>query len=293
MKKKWTHVFLSLFVSLILSMTAVYRTDGFLEEKIEGVVKDKQNYSAQESIHPILSQTFRYLSKGRQSFVFESEDGQYVLKFFNRDYFEMPWYGFFVHEKEKRKRDLRRSFFENSYEIAFQELGEEILYLHMAKSQNLPPIKIKTKDKRMSLIDSNQVAFVLQTKGEPFYPTLQKIYQLGGEEALSLEIEKFVKQIHVRIEKGIADADSDVKNNWGYVKGRIFHLDPGRLYYDPELNDPHRKEQEVERSTRSLKKWLQRQGIYPAPCPSAGGSRPDPKIQMIGINLISINSFFC
>jgi hypothetical protein len=71
-----------------------------------------------------LSQSYRYLGKGRQTFVFASADGKWVVKFFNQKYFEIPFWADWV-SKERAKRGLRKKFYLESYRIAATELPEE------------------------------------------------------------------------------------------------------------------------------------------------------------------------
>lgn len=246
--------FFVLLVAASLSWTALIRTDGFSPTVIQGPLIG-QEMATYPTDFP---KTFRYLGKGRQCFVFESSDGQTVLKFFNQKYLQMPWYSFLFKEKEGAKRALRRHFYENSYEIAFKEFGEEILCLHLNPSEGLPQVTLVDRASRQFSIDLNLVPFVWQRKGEPICEALEKIYQKKGIEGLCREIDQFLAVISQRIAKNIADADTDVKHNWGYIDGRLFHLDPGRLYYDSKLQEPERLKQEWNNGTRGLYKWLKK-----------------------------------
>jgi len=245
-----------LLVAVILSWIAYTRTDWFSPSNVKGPLAAKEAPHLTPEAAIALSQPFHYLGKGRQCFVFESADGQTVLKFFNQKYLQMPWYSFLVEEKETAKRLLRRHFFENSYEIAYQELGEEILYLHLGPSIDLPEINLTDRTSRNIQIDLNLIPFVVQKKGEPIFSGLESAYAKEGLVGLQREIDHFLDAISKRIAKNIADADTDVKHNWGYVEGRLFHLDPGRLYYDGKLQEPERLKQEWNNATRGLQKWL-------------------------------------
>ncbi len=249
-------VFFTLLVAIALSWTAIIRTDGFSPSIIVGPLLVKSESSADSRVYEIFSQPFHYLGKGRQCFVFESQDGQTVLKFFNQNYLKMPWYSFLVQKREQAKRSLRRHFYENSYEIAYRELGEEILFLHLGSANDLPKITITDRASRSYQIDLNKVPFVLQKKGEPIYEGLKAVYEKEGLSGLYREIETFLGLVSKRIAKNIADADSDVEHNWGYVDGRLFHLDPGRLFYDAKLQEPGRLSQEWHNATYGLHKWL-------------------------------------
>jgi hypothetical protein len=251
--KSWI---LSLCTAFTLSWIAWVRTDGFSPALIEAAYPEERMSAPVSEVQSLLMQPFYYLSKGRQSFVFQSQDGQVVLKFFNRKYLEMPWYGFLWEKKERAKRSLRRFFYENSYPIALQEFGEEILYLHLRSSDTLPVLSIVDQASRSYEVDLNKVSFVLQRKGDSFFPRLEEIYQTQGLEGLYQQIDSFVAAVGQRISRQIADADTDVGNNWGYVEGRLFHLDPGRLYYDPTLKNPERIQREWHNATRGLHKWL-------------------------------------
>jgi hypothetical protein len=245
-------LFFSLTVGAFLCGVAIYRTEGFSPEIIETPWVEKCAALPSEDLKQILTRPFRYLGKGRQCFVFES--GDFVLKFFNQKYLQDPWY---AGEKEKYKRQRRRLFYEKSYEIAFREFGEEIAYLHLGPSTGLPKVTLAQAGREF-VVDLNDVPFVLQRKGAPIYSVLEEVYQRRGLEGLKQEIDHFIEAVAKRVEKGIADADSDVEHNWGYVGGRLFHLDPGRLYYEEKLKEPKRLEREWHNATHGLHKWLKK-----------------------------------
>lgn len=257
MLKKGNKLFsflIPVFIGAFLGLIATIRTDGFSPYIIQAPLTQTMNDEVSLKTLEILNQPFRYLGKGRQSFVFVSKDEKYVIKFFNQKYISMPWYAFLGKEKELVKREKRRFFYENSYAIAKDIFGEEILHLHQAKTNDLPMIRLVDQASRIFEIDLNSTAFVLQRKGTPFYEHLRDVYLKKGREALYKEVDHFLDAISSRIEKYIADADSDVEHNWGVIDGQIFHLDPGRLYYDPNLN----VDEEYRCATRKFHKWLKR-----------------------------------
>lgn len=245
------------FLALVgLSWTGWTFIDGFSPSSIRGSSLEAPALPVSEEIAARLHQPFHYLGRGRQCFAFESEDGKYVLKFFDQKYFQMPWYAVFRLSQEKAKRALRRYFYEHSYQIAWQEFGDEILYLHQGVSQGLPTIEVRSRVGFWHRIDLNEVPFVLQKRGIPFYEGLSQVYRSEGMDGLRREMDTFLALIAARIRKGVADADADVEHNWGYVEGHIFHLDPGRLYYDETLSLPSRREKEWQTATCRFQKWL-------------------------------------
>jgi len=205
----------------------------------------------------ILNQPYRFLAKGRQSFVFESQDGLWVVKFFNSKYLEMPWYSFALWDqtRELSKRKRRQSFYLQSYALANSHLKEEtgIVYLHNGITRDLPVVEVQDKTNHLFLIDLNKVPFVIQKKGELLCHRLKK---MGSNDEIKLVLNQFLELIATRISKGIADGDHDVQHNFGYLDGRVIHLDPGRLFVE-NLTNPARQTHEWWSATHSLRKWLQ------------------------------------
>lgn len=253
MRKKCTRLRRMRFIiAIVLSVIALWRTD-FDPTKVAIPLKDLQSDTYNVCLN---SQPFYYLGKGRQCFVFESEDGKWVLKFFNKNYFSPHWYD---GEKGKTKREQRRFFYENSYKLAQKEIGDGIAFVHWGKTEeHLPTILVHDKAQRVFAINLNDVPFVLQKKGSPFYENLSVIYQNEGNDGLYREIDCFIGKIKERIAKGIADGDSDVEHNWGYIEGELVQLDPGRLYIDDGLVETERRQIEWRRSTKSFYKWLKK-----------------------------------
>lgn len=249
-------IIIRIFIVLSLSLLALYRTDGFSPSIIAKTFGSFHENPIDSKVAEILSKPFHYLGKGRQCFVFESDDRKWVVKFFNQTYLDMPWYSFINEKKEREKRSLRRHFFQTSYAIAKEEFQEGILFLHLNSSSTLSSLQIQDRASRVFQIDLNHVAFVLQERGEPIYPNMSSIFEKEGILGLKREIDQFLALVDDRISKCIADADTDIEHNWGYLNGELFHLDPGRLYFDPTLEDLSRQKEERLKSTRKLEKWL-------------------------------------
>lgn len=275
--KRYYPFLVSFFVSVFLSWLAITQKDGFSLSLIQNPLV-AENFSDQEEdfslLTKIFSQPFVYLGKGRQTFVFESADGNVVLKFFNQRYFQYPWHMKWAEpipflqswvEKEKAKRNLRKEFYLNSYRIALSQLQEDsgILFAHFGTKKNhLPNIRLKDKGGMVHSIDLNGIPFVLQKKGIPFYQALDDAYASEGLPGLQRILDGFIDSLAGRIAKKIADGDQDVEHNWGVVDNRVFHLDPGRLYINEDLQALEISKTEWERSTRCLNKWLKKR--YPA-----------------------------
>ena len=187
-----------------------------------------------------------------------------MLKFFNRKYFQLPWYIFALRdpEKEEKKREQREFFYLKSYALAEKFLREQtgLLYVHFGKTEQLGVVHIKDQASRVFSVDLNRVPFVLQKKGEPFYSALQEIQKERGDGAFLAAIDDFLHMIAYRISLGISDHDHDVEHNFGFLDGKPLHFDPGRLSLC-DLSSESSCSYEWWAATHSLRKWIQEE--YP------------------------------
>jgi hypothetical protein len=239
-----------LILALLLSWIAILRTERFSPKAIAAPLLQESSELVTEDIKAALSQPFRYLSRGRQSFAFQSEDGKYVVKFFNAAYLRAPFYAS-LFPKEKRKREKRLRFYREGYRLASKE-DSALLYLHLGLSaEALPLLTVTDKASRTFSIDLNTTPFVLQEKGTPFYLKFGSDLQ-EAEDA----IRQFAAILARRIERGVADSDHEIENNFALSGSKLFHLDPGRLFLEPELSSPARVREEIWRSTHRLRKHL-------------------------------------
>jgi hypothetical protein len=243
-----------IFLALLL-LAAIYsfRTDFFSPSAISGPLFGEMAPAMDPETEAALAQPYRFLGKGRQSFAFASEDGKWVIKFFNQNYFRLPFYAAWI-DRERTKREKRKRFYLESYRIAASELKEEtgILYLHLGPSMKpLPSLSLTDRKGKRHCVDLNELPFVLQRKAEPLYPALL------GSMPVQEAIEQFLSLVAKRIEKKIGDADHDVEHNFGIYQGRVIHLDPGRLYFEEGLLEPERLVQEWWSATHRFRNWLE------------------------------------
>lgn len=186
----------------------------------------------------IFDQEFHYLDRGHQSFVFLSEDGNYILKLYR-----------FGKDQEKEKVSFQ------SYQLAIDELKEEsgLIGIHLCQTDNL--------QKNVTLVDRLQIgysvpldklAFIVQKKANPFFPYLEKVIQTKSPAAIQRAMDQVVGLIVSRCEKGIEDQDAILEKNYGWLDGRTIHIDIGRFVKNSHLN----AQAEVTKITHSLKTWL-------------------------------------
>jgi hypothetical protein len=239
-------VFITFFIVLAYS-----RSDGFSPFLIQ-TKSSMQTFISKEEGISVLNQPFYYLARGRQAYVFESHDKKWVIKFFNQSYFATPFYMRLFGEKEINKRNLRKKFYETSYQLSFDELDDEIYCVHLGNGGDFPEIVVYDNINQNINIDLRNTSFVLQKKGKEIFDYFSDVFEKEGDEGLKKLIDSFVYALNLRLKNSIIDLDNDFQHNWGGAEGKIFQLDPGRLCKVENLS----KEKELNKTCTKLRRWL-------------------------------------
>jgi hypothetical protein len=198
-----------------------------------------------------LSQDYRYLSRGHQSYAFLSEDGQYVLKLPRYDLYRQPFWlrscrlcfldsyrNDFTADKEKRLQ-----FLLNSFRIAFEELKEEtsLLFVHLGLTNHLhKTIRIKDRFGCICSIDLDRSGFVLQKRQELMMPVFERALRSGEREQAQAILKAFIELNAVRARKGIYNKDPSFVRNFGLERSgkewRCIQIDVGSFYRPEQGN---------------------------------------------------------
>ena len=251
MKNKYL-LFLNFFLFLIIFIITDIKNDFFNIKKISYDIEynsswDVENNVNLEDVNDYLSNTFCYLGKGRQCFVFEDKKNDLIIKFFNQSkfiiidflklFFIDKIYNFFNYGRidYKLQKGLRSI---NSYALAFNYLKDEtgIIYLHLNKTNNLfsKRLKILTKDKNANYIDLDNTCFVIQKKAKPLFLTIDCLFKKDINEAKKA-IDGIVNIIQKRCDLCIYDSDFQMDSNFGFVNDKPIIFDCGRFIKNPHL----------------------------------------------------------
>lgn len=156
-------------------------------------------------------QTWMLAAQGGQSYVFTSENGRYVLKFFKdqpRPYFLLPSY------QALKNKKLHRTL--TGYALLSTHAPElsPTLYLHTKETTSIPATLIDRLGIRHT-IDLNDYLFALQHRVESLDPRTDK------EAALALVQTLASHHLH--------DHDPRLHLNLGKKDGKLFIIDPGKI----------------------------------------------------------------
>lgn len=210
-------------------------------------------------LRSIISQPYFFLGKGAQSFVFASEDGKTVIKFFRHHHLSAPfWYRWIPFEwvqksVQKKQSKLNKDF--ASYKLAYDALQNEtgILYLHLNKSSDLHlTLDLVDKIGIHHPIPLDDYEFVIQKRATLSYTALQEWIDAGQTEQAKSALTALVQLLAYRSNQGIYDKDPDLNTNFGFIGTQPIQIDIGRFKHRAIPQDP----EELVRITDNLHQWL-------------------------------------
>jgi len=260
------------FLMLICACIKTYHlmTKGFRADKIRSNFTNSI-FETNDNINDndVFNQKYSYLSKGCQTYVFESEDKKYIIKFIRYHRYQTPlWLN--VCNFLKKYRNIRLFYKEKlllnslkSYQIAVNFLKDETatLYVHLNKTRNFDRrLRILDSLKREYLIDLNEAGFVVQKKVKSFEDVLNK-YK-NNERELKKLVYSFLNTTRYIYQKGFINDDYNCIKNSGVIDNKVIHLDVGSFLLKDNLDTKKVFEKEFFRYVRYFKKWADKNAPF-------------------------------
>jgi hypothetical protein len=268
--KRFLTLCLAVFAAIALQKFCHSKTDGFTDYKIFSNLSYHAQWntplSDEGEAAEILNQPFYYLAKGAQCYVFVSEDGNYVIKFFRLYHLQPPvWHSYLpLSSSIKQKKiqdkyaDLVKDF--DSYKIAYDELKEEtgLVYLHLNKTDHLhKTLTLYDKIGVLHRIEADTTEFLIQKRADLLYPSLERLIESKQSELARQAVKDLVELLKVRCQKGIFDKDPDINTNFGFLHDKPVQIDIGRFRPDESRKDPAVYHPDIRRITDHLRQWLE------------------------------------
>ena len=227
----------------------------------------------QKDVNRILSQEFRYLGKGCQSYVFISEDGEYVVKFFKYQRFRpqfwlryltfIPPVSNYYDKKIGQKKEKLEALF-TSWKIAYEELQPEtgLVYVHLNHTDSLPGrFCFYDKIGMKHVVNMNEMQFLIQKRADMLCPTIEKWMAEGKEEETKLLLSSLIAMINSEYHRNLADNDHALMQNTGVYCSLPVHVDVGQFVRNEEISNPAFYHQELFNKAYKFRIWLQQR--YP------------------------------
>lgn len=277
-KKSSKHWFIRIVVYavLIFALARVYYrlTDDFRVGNITyDIVYPKDwgipplSAEEQQKLDAILAQKFTYLGKGAQSYVFSSEDQQYVLKFFKFKHLRPVWYirwmpdiaplsTFLKKESSRKERKLRDVFtgYKLAYDLHRKESG--LFFIQLIPSRHPKLITVYDKIGLPRTIDLGEVVYVIQQKGESLRVVLAKALNLGDIALAKKRINQIFEMYLSEYNKGVYDHDHGVVRNAGFIGDDPLHLDLGKFYRNESMKQPDVQRDDLIKVAVKIDDWL-------------------------------------
>lgn len=230
---------------------------------------DVKTTSQQERFfYTISHQTLRWLGRGMQAVVFETQDEKYVVKFFQlgrlrEDTDRSPIKNLLSGEsKEKRQERIthREEIFSSS-KMCFEDLQEEtgIVYVHLNRTKDrVRTIRLVDRYGESHRIRGDDTSFLVQKKARYLIPTITALMERGQVDHAKARIDQVFALLLSLAKKGYADGDDALirNNNIGFSEDRAIYIDTGHLFRAHNLDVLERMNYEFQVRLDPLEKWL-------------------------------------
>lgn len=222
-----------------------------------------------KSVDQVLSQEFHYLGKGCQSYVFLSDDGEYVIKFLKyqrfRPQFYLEWFSFIpvvgnIRQEKIVKKRQKLDDLCSSWKIAFDDLQTEtgLVYVHLNKTDHLhDTLIIRDKIGRKHELNIDDYEFLVQRRATMLCSQLEEMMAQGKDAEAKELLTKLLQMVVSEYSRGLADNDHALMQNTGVLEGRPVHVDVGQFVKDETMKDPNFYNQELFNKTYKFRIWLQ------------------------------------
>lgn len=222
----------------------------------------------QQEFEKAINQPYFYLGKGCQSYVFASQDGQYVVKFFKYQRYRLaPWLAYFpplpacvkYRQEKVEKKWKKLNGFVQSWKVAFENLKEEsgLVAVHLNKSCHLQKqLVIYDKIGQKHLVDLDQMEFCVQRRARLICETLLDYKEKNYLSEAKALIHHLMNLILSEYTRGLADNDHALMQNTGVAQGKPVHIDIGQFVFNEAIKNPEVFHQELFTKTYKFKLWL-------------------------------------
>lgn len=262
--------FIKPFIIVLISFLSIWVIYSFVHRQfkpsqIKGnwplVVSAEINEGKLALLKKIFSQSFQYLDRGKQSFVFLSEDQHYVLKFFDIHCLRSGNFPFlFPVEEDYCFKKLKQLF--QGYEMGqlddLKNTGLIFVQLAPDSSYHLH-VTVIDRFHIAHDIDLSEVPFVLQQKAIPLRNLITLLLSQGNVEKAKQYFREVVDMYVDGYKRGIVDLDHNFMYNTGFVANQPIRIDLGRLQLDESVKNPKIFCKDLEKVViRRLGEWLNR-----------------------------------
>lgn len=224
--------------------------------------------SENKELTQALDQPYHYLGKGCQSYVFASQDGEYVIKFFKYQRYRLqPWITYFpslpavvkYRQEKLEKKWNKLDGFVKSWKLAFENLKDEtgLVFVHLNKTTHLQSsITLYDKIGQKHEVELDQMEFCIQRRAKMLCENLLEYKGQADLAKAQQLIHQLLTMILSEYSRGLADNDHALMQNTGVAQGKPVHIDVGQFVFNEAIKQPEIFHQELFTKTYKFKLWL-------------------------------------
>ena len=227
--RKGKAVFISAVLLLVILFVYQYSEAQFQLKNIQfsnSYLLEQHDF---QTLEKIAAQKFHYLARGKQSYAFLSDDGHYVLKFFDAHALRpFPFSG------GSGGSQKEAGLFEG-YRLGFLKNRENsgLIYVSLGADSSIPySVSVRDRFGIAHQIPLNAVPFVLQVKAVPTRNVITALLHKGDLAQAKMRLRQIVDLYLDEYSRGVYDDDHNFMYNTGFVGERPIRIDLGRLTED-------------------------------------------------------------
>lgn len=216
----------------------------------------------EKKIYAILERPWVYLSKGNQSYVLESEDGEYVVKLFRYRFTHFKiihfcqtfLYSSVLHKKPKDSFHVKIHKTFKAAILAFTRAKNltQVVFCHLNLTQNSLPVTKITIPTGTYSIPMDRYRFIIQKKVTPFTQAMQQARK--DPPKMHAMIDSFLSLIEERSSLGIRNSDPNLGPNFGFLGEKAIEMDFGNYR---EMSNRCVQQSELEGFKSRFRHWLE------------------------------------
>lgn len=194
----------------------------------------------EKKLKELFSKPFYYLDRGKQSYVFVSRDGDYVLKFFDARCLMSGAMPLIAPISEKQcERKVKRLV--KGYKVAqtYDKDNTGLIYVQLVPDPSyFLNIVVFDRFGAKHVINIAEVPFAVQLKAIPTRELITGLLKKGDVQSAKEHLRKIVDMYVMEYQRGVIDLDHNLMYNTGFVEEQPIRIDVGRLKYDENVKNP-------------------------------------------------------
>lgn len=275
-KQSWKLVLIVLFPLLLLCI-GLFSAKSTLSFHVDQI-RSKGAFSFQttktlskqelQRLQSIFSEPFHYLTEGERCYVFESQNQEYVIKFFKMkkltpkywlNYIPFPWLEKLRMYKVRGRERARQETF-GGFKAAFEEFRyqTDLFFTHLLGTDWLK-VKLEVIDREgiHHQIFLDTIPFVLKKKALLVPDYIKGLVAQGKKKEAVTSLILLLDLVRDFCQRGLTSESDSVIEDYGFIGDQVVCINSGYILSNDSLKVPLNTFREVFRVSQILEDWLE------------------------------------